>query len=50
MHLKKRRYETQTFTMIATLGAPQDTSVQELRIECAFPIDDASVRFFKDLR
>jgi hypothetical protein len=28
------------FTTIATLGIPQDITLQELRVECFFPTDD----------
>jgi hypothetical protein len=30
------------FTTIATLGTPQDVTLQEIRIECFFPSDAAS--------
>jgi hypothetical protein len=36
------------FTTIATLGTPQDVTVQELRIECFFPADEATSQVFKD--
>jgi hypothetical protein len=35
------------FTTIATLGTPQDITVQEIRIESFFPMDDATSRFFR---
>jgi len=35
------------FTTIATLGTPQDVTVQELRIESFFPMDDATRRTFR---
>jgi hypothetical protein len=35
-------------TRIATLGTPQDVTVQEIRIECFFPADDATARVFRD--
>lgn len=34
------------FTTIATLGTPRDVTLQEIRIECFFPMDDATARFF----
>jgi hypothetical protein len=30
------------FTTIATVGTPQDITLQELRVECFFPADDAT--------
>ena len=35
-------------TTIATLGTPQDITLQELRIECFFPADDATAKVFAD--
>jgi UDP:flavonoid glycosyltransferase YjiC (YdhE family) len=35
------------FTTIATLGTPQDVTVQELRIESFFPMDEATRRTFR---
>jgi transcriptional regulator with XRE-family HTH domain len=40
MHFRKGDTELRLFTTIATLGTPQDITVQELRIECFFPMDD----------
>ena len=37
------------FTTIATLGTPQDITLQEVRIECFFPADDRSDALFKSL-
>jgi hypothetical protein len=39
MHFRKGDVSLQLFTTIATLGTPQDITVQELRIECFFPMD-----------
>jgi hypothetical protein len=36
------------FTTIATLGTPQDVTVQELRIECFFPADADTAQVFRD--
>jgi hypothetical protein len=30
------------FSTVTTLGTPQDVTLQELRIECFFPADDAT--------
>jgi hypothetical protein len=35
------------FTTIATLGTPQDITVQEIRIESFFPLDEATTKFFR---
>ena len=40
MHFRKGETELRLFTTIATLGIPQDITLQELRVECFFPIDD----------
>jgi hypothetical protein len=37
------------FTTIATLGTPQDITLQEVRIESFFPADDRSDALFKSL-
>ncbi len=37
------------FTTIATLGTPQDVTLQEVRVECFFPADDRSDALFKSL-
>jgi hypothetical protein len=42
MHFRKGDAELRLFTTIATLGTPRDITVQELRIECFFPMDDAT--------
>lgn len=42
MHFRKGDVVLQLFTTIATLGTPRDITVQELRIECFFPMDEAT--------
>jgi transcriptional regulator with XRE-family HTH domain len=42
MHFRKGTTELLMFTTIATLGIPQDITLQELRIECFFPMDEAT--------
>jgi transcriptional regulator with XRE-family HTH domain len=42
MHFRKDRVSLRLFTTIATLGTPQDVTLQELRIECFFPMDAAT--------
>jgi transcriptional regulator with XRE-family HTH domain len=47
MLFAKGRTTLQLFTTIATLGTPQDITVQELRIECFFPMDGATRATFE---
>jgi transcriptional regulator with XRE-family HTH domain len=42
MHFRKGKTDLRLFTTIATLGTPQDITLQELRVECFFPMDDAT--------
>jgi transcriptional regulator with XRE-family HTH domain len=48
MHFRKGQTALRLFTTIATLGTPQDVTVQELRIECFFPADAATSQVFTD--
>src|SRR5262245_61636921 len=47
MHFRKRDTSLRLFTTIATLGTPQDITLQELRIECFFPLDDATAKLLR---
>ncbi len=47
MHFRKGDAALRLFTTIATLGTPQDITLQELRIECFFPMDDASAKLLR---
>jgi transcriptional regulator with XRE-family HTH domain len=47
MHFRKRDASLRLFTTIATLGTPQDITVQELRIECFFPMDEATAKLLR---
>jgi transcriptional regulator with XRE-family HTH domain len=47
MHFRKGRTELRLFTTIATLGTPQDITLQELRIESFFPMDEATREPFR---
>jgi len=47
MHFRKGGAELRLFTAIATLGTPQDVTVQEIRIEAFFPADAATEQFFR---
>ncbi|MGH8067089.1 MAG: helix-turn-helix domain-containing protein [Candidatus Entotheonellia bacterium] len=49
MHFRKGQTSLRLFTTIATLGTPQDVTLQEVRIECFFPADDRSDALFKSL-
>ena len=42
MHFRKGTTDLRLFTTIATLGIPQDITLQELRIESFFPMDEAT--------
>jgi hypothetical protein len=42
MHFRKGDTDLRLFTTIATLGTPQDITLQELRVECFFPMDAAT--------
>ena len=42
MHFEKGGTSLRLFTTIATLGTPRDVTLQELRIECFFPMDVAT--------
>jgi hypothetical protein len=47
MHFRKGATELRLFTTIATLGTPQDITLQELRIESFFPMDEKTRAVFQ---
>ncbi|MEG4285890.1 hypothetical protein QUB68_22420 [Microcoleus sp. A006_D1] len=47
VHLKRHPLELQFFSTIATLGTSYDITLQELRIECLFPADEATEQSWK---
>lgn len=47
MHFRKDGISLRLFTTIATLGTPQDIMLQETRVECFFPLDDATAATFR---
>jgi transcriptional regulator with XRE-family HTH domain len=47
MHFRKGKTDLRLFTTIATLGIPQDITLQELRIECFFPMDDETASILR---
>jgi len=42
VHLRSRDLEVRLFTMLTSIGTPQDVTAAELHIETYFPADDAS--------
>jgi hypothetical protein len=48
MLFRKGDVGLQLFTTIATLGTPQDVTLQELRIESFFPMDEATAQLFRN--
>ena len=42
IHFRRGETSLHLFTTIATLGTPHDVTLQEIRIECFFPLDDAT--------
>jgi transcriptional regulator with XRE-family HTH domain len=47
MEFEKGRTRLRLFTTIATIGTPQDITLQELRVESFFPMDDATRQAFR---
>jgi transcriptional regulator with XRE-family HTH domain len=47
MRFQKDGISLSLFTTIATLGTPQDITLQELRIECFFPMDEPTADVFR---
>jgi transcriptional regulator with XRE-family HTH domain len=47
IHFRKGGTSLRLFTTIATLGTPQDVTLQEIRIECFFPADDETAQAFR---
>jgi transcriptional regulator with XRE-family HTH domain len=47
IHFRNGGESLRMFTTITTLGTPQDITVQEIRIECFFPADDAAEAYFR---
>jgi len=50
MHFRKGNTVLRLFTTIATLGVPQDITLQELRVECFFPMDDETAGVLRGWR
>lgn len=47
MHFSKDDTTLRLFTTIATLGTPKDITLQELRIECFFPMDEPTANLLR---
>jgi transcriptional regulator with XRE-family HTH domain len=47
MRFRKDNTSLSLFTTIATLGTPQDITLEELRIECFFPMDEPTAAAFR---
>lgn len=47
MHFQRGDVSLRLFTTIATLGTPQDVTLQEIRIEAFFPADEATAAWFR---
>jgi hypothetical protein len=47
IHFKRKDTSLRLFTTIATLGTPHDVTLQEIRVECFFPLDDPTARIFR---
>jgi transcriptional regulator with XRE-family HTH domain len=47
IHFRHGETSLRLFTTIATLGTPHDVTLQEIRIECFFPVDDATAGAFQ---
>ena len=50
MHFRKGKTDLRLFTTIATLGIPQDITLQELRVECFFPMDEETAGILRGWR
>jgi transcriptional regulator with XRE-family HTH domain len=48
IHFRRAETSLRLFTTIATLGTPHDVTLQEIRIECFFPVDDPTAQLFQD--
>src|SRR5499425_1782286 len=48
IHFRSKEKSLRLFTTIATLGTPHDVTLQEIRVECFFPMDDHTAQMFQD--
>lgn len=47
MHFRKDGVDLHLFTTLATFGTPRDVTLQEIRVECFFPVDEATDAVFR---
>lgn len=47
IHFRRRDTSLRMFTTIATLGTPQDVTLEEIRVESFFPQDDQTAQIFE---
>ncbi|MEI7037308.1 helix-turn-helix transcriptional regulator [Fulvimonas yonginensis] len=47
--LRRDGHELRFFSTITTFGTPRDVTLDELHIECCFPVDDATARLCRQL-
>jgi hypothetical protein len=47
--MKRDDRELRFFSTITTFATPRDVTLEELRIECCFPDDDATAAFCREL-
>ena len=47
--LRRDEHELRFFSTITTFGTPRDVTLDELRIECCFPVDDATAELCRTL-
>jgi hypothetical protein len=46
---RKGDVELRFFSTITTFGTPHDVTLEELRIECSFPVDESTAKVCRDL-
>ena len=49
VHFRREGFEARVFSTVTTLGTAQDITLQELRVEVYYPVDDASDRAIRAL-
>ena len=48
IHFRRGNTSLLLFTTLATLGTPRDVTLDEVRIDCFFPMDDATEAIFRN--
>ena len=49
LRLKKGKQELNLFTMVATMGAPLNITLQEIQLELGLPMDADSEMFLREM-